>query len=96
MGWKCIAIHWFVLQRRGLRLYRNTVHCIVIAGAVGCWTVSRHRATTRPARPRHGAGACAAGVLGARLGARGARLGARHDRRAGRGMGVGRAVWACC
>ena len=21
MGWKCIAIHWFVLQRRELKLY---------------------------------------------------------------------------
>ena len=31
-------------------------NCIVTAGTVGCWTVSQHRATTRPARPRHGAG----------------------------------------
>ena len=28
MGWKCIAIHWFVLQRRGLDLYcKKVLYC---------------------------------------------------------------------
>ena len=91
MGWKCIAIHWFVLQRRGLRLYRNTAHCIVIAGPVGYWTVSRHRAATWPARPRHGVGACVAGALGARLGMRGAQEGAQGEQVGARHEGAGAA-----
>ena len=64
----------------------------MIAGAVGCWTVSRHRAATRPARPRHGTGACAVGALGARLG-----VGRRRERGVrGRGARPGRVagMWA--
>ena len=49
-----------------MELYHNTIYCIVTAGAVGYWTVSRHKAATRPARPRHGAGGRAAGERGAR------------------------------
>ena len=70
----------------------------MIAGAVGCWTVSRHRAATQPARPRHDAGACVARALGVRLGVRGAQ--AARGRTRGRGSrgarqaGAGRATLA--
>ena len=55
-----IAIQQFVLQGCVVsweeKLYCKTGFCIVTAGAVGCWTVSRHRAATRPARSRYGTG----------------------------------------
>ena len=38
MGWKCIAIHWFVLQRRGLKLYCQTVmYCDLEAARLGLY-----------------------------------------------------------
>ena len=69
LGGRCIAIHSdglaIVLQQR--RLARGKIesqhkNCIVTAEAVGCWTVSQHRAVTRPARPRHGVGRAGAGA----------------------------------
>ena len=69
LGGRCIAIHSdglaIVLQQR--RLARGKIesqykNCIVTAEAVGCWTVSQHRAVTRPARRRHGAGRVGAGA----------------------------------
>ena len=38
MGWKCIAIHWFVLQRRRLSLYCMTVlYCDLEAARLGLY-----------------------------------------------------------
>ena len=55
MGWKCIAIHWLILQRRGLRLYCNTVHCIVTSQET--WAVLYFNiATAAAARARGAAG----------------------------------------
>ena len=38
MAWKCIVIHWFVLQRRGLSLYCKTVlYCDLAAARLGLY-----------------------------------------------------------
>ena len=49
------------LEKKFVSQYQK--NCIVTAGTVGCWTVSRHR-------PRHGAGR-SRHALGARLGEQG-------------------------
>ena len=45
MGWKCIAIHWFVLQagRLGwLSVSQYTgVYCDIVAGRVSCIAIGR-------------------------------------------------------
>ena len=58
IGWagNCIATEKAGWREKIVSQYKN---CIVTAKAVGCWTVSQHRAMTRPAGPRHGAGRAA-------------------------------------
>ena len=52
-------------------------------GAVGCWTVSRHKAATRPARPQHGAGRVDGRAAGVRARGRGWTRRAQQGRAAG-------------
>ena len=75
-----------VLQEKGYRkIVSQYKNCIVTAEAMGCWTVSQHRAATRPARPRHSAGRAD------RARARAGRSGSRSSR----GAQAGIKRWAC-
>ena len=97
LGERCIAIQLngltIVLQQRRLaggKIVSQYKNCIMIAEAVGCWTVSQHRAATRSVRPRHGAGRTASSQAwrGRARGTHAAGAGARAERAGRRGRGT--------
>ena len=42
LGWKCITIHWFVLQKRGLKLYCRCSIVLQYSGVQGFKTVLQY------------------------------------------------------